>query len=456
MGRGNALGIGRAQACVALALAMWAWSPPLPATGFFLNQQSVQGLGRTDAGNAVAANDASTIYFNPAGLPALWRDGAAHETNTLFAFGAHLIIPRSDHLNTGSTAATFATGGAPVQYAGPNASNPTDPTAVPNLFVAHRLADGEGFLGLGITSPFGLAAKFDNNWFGRYDSIETSLRTVNVSAVGAYQLTPTFSIGGGLDAQYARTKSSSAIPNPLVAGGPTAATDALTQTSGSTWSPGFNAGVLWQADDATRFGLHYRSGMRHKFDAITVTSGLTGALAAGNGAVGSSVTLNLPAVVTAGASRRLNDKLTLLGEIDWYGWNTLNELRLHFDNGTADAVRTTNYRNTFAYALGAEYAQSPELTLRGGVQFDYTPTVDAFRDTTVPDANRFILAVGASYRVSKAAYLDFAAGHVKFRTAAISVTQNFFGGTALASSATVNDVVTPRIDTLSMQLRYAF
>ena len=53
------------------AAAMVLLSAPALATGFFLNQQSVQGLGRTDAGNAVAANDPSTVYYNPAGMALL-------------------------------------------------------------------------------------------------------------------------------------------------------------------------------------------------------------------------------------------------------------------------------------------------------------------------------------------------------------------------------------------------
>src|SRR5262249_10988296 len=44
------------------------------ATGFYINQQSVRGLGRVDAGNTVAADDLSTIFFNPAGLMEVARD----------------------------------------------------------------------------------------------------------------------------------------------------------------------------------------------------------------------------------------------------------------------------------------------------------------------------------------------------------------------------------------------
>lgn len=453
--RGIGAGMG-VRARVVAACIMGLMVSPALATGFFLNQQSVQGLGRTDAGNAVAAGDPSTVYSNPAGLPYLWRDSATQGSNTLFAFSTHLIIPTSDHVNTGSTATTPGSGGAAVRYAGVNFSDPTEPTPVPNMFIAHKLAGDNAYVGLAITSPFGLSAKYSDDWFGRYDATEVSLRTVNFAMVGAYQFTPALSVGGGLDVQYARSKLVQAVPNPLNAGGPTAATDARAESTGTAWTPGFNIGAMYQADDATRFGLHYRSAMHHKITGTVTTTGLTGALAAGNGVVGATSQLNLPQIVTAGVMRRIGDKLTVYGEIDWYGWSIVKELRVQFDNGTADAVRPANYRNTFAYAVGADYAWSERLTVRGGVQFDFTPTVDATRDTTFPDSDRIVFATGASYRFNRRTYFDFAAGHVKFRTAGIGITRSFFTGTAVASTATISDSVTPSVTTVSAQVRYAF
>lgn len=440
--------LGTGTLCLTL-LSSAAW-----ATGFFLNQQSVQGLGRSDAGNAAAASDVSTVYYNPAGMPYLWRD-AATASDTRFAIGAQLIVPRAQHVNTGSTANTPLSGGM-VAYAGPNGVDPTDPTPVPNVFVAHRLSGGQSFVGFGITSPFGLSAKFNNDWFARYDSIETSLRTVNLTAVGAHQVTPAFSIGGGVDLQYARSKQVAAVPDPLNPGGPTAATDARAESTGSAWTPGFNLGLMWQATAQTRVGVHYRSGIDHKMSGTVTTSGLTGLLAAGNGAVGATSRLKLPQVISTGVAHRIDDRLTLYGEVDWYGWGSLKELRIQYDNGAADAVRLTNYRNTFAYAFGGEYRQTERLTLRSGVQWDFTPTVDGFRDTTFPDSNRFVIAAGASYRLRPQAYVDFAVNHVSFRTATVAVQRPFFAGTALASTVNVNDVVNARVNTLSLQLRQAF
>jgi long-chain fatty acid transport protein len=52
--------------------------------GFALIEQSVSGLGNAYAGGAASAEDASTIFFNPAGLTRL--------DDRQLILGAHLIM----------------------------------------------------------------------------------------------------------------------------------------------------------------------------------------------------------------------------------------------------------------------------------------------------------------------------------------------------------------------------
>ena len=59
---------------LALTLAFMFGEQAHAATGFFINQQSVRGLGRVDAGNTVAADELGTIFFNPAGLTKVVQD----------------------------------------------------------------------------------------------------------------------------------------------------------------------------------------------------------------------------------------------------------------------------------------------------------------------------------------------------------------------------------------------
>ena len=64
------------------------------AGSFSLNEQSVSGLGSAYAGGAAQAEDASTLFFNPAGI-VLLEQGELQ-------LGAHLIAPSATFTNEGS------------------------------------------------------------------------------------------------------------------------------------------------------------------------------------------------------------------------------------------------------------------------------------------------------------------------------------------------------------------
>ena len=121
-----------------------------------------------------------------------------------------------------------------------------------------------------------------------------------------------------------------------------------------------------------------------------------------------------------------------------------------------DAVRPARFRDAYAVAVGGEYPLQNAWTLRGGVHYDTTPTVDAFRDTTVPDAERLWFGLGTSFRATANASFDVAFNHVLFRDTAIALTRTFFDGTPLASAATINSDVRSRVTTIAIDYRYRF
>jgi long-chain fatty acid transport protein len=439
----------------ALALA-FAGSGQASATGFFINQQSVRGLGRVDAGSTVAADELGTIFFNPAGLTRVVRDSSADECIRM-SLAVHLIVPRGDQRARASVAATPATLGAFVPAGGGDAHNPTSPTPVPNFYLAAPLLNNRAAVGLGVNSPFGLATAFDPDWHGRYDATEASLRTINVTLVGAYRFDSGVSVGGGLDLQYARTLLSTAIPDPLAPGGPSAATDARIQTIGrDSVTPGFNVGVIYDVDEQTRIGAHYRSGMQHEMHGASEIHGLQGPLAAANGAVDASAELNLPAMASVGFRTRVADELVLLGEFEWFDWSTFREVRIRFADGRPDGVRTANYRDAYAVAIGTEYPVGPRWTARGGLRYDTTPTVDGWRDTIVPDAERLWLGLGTSFQMSNTLSVDLAFNHVFFRDTTIALTRTFFDDTPLATAVNINSDVRSVVNTIAVDFRLTF
>lgn len=431
--------------------------PSVKATGFFINQQSVPGIGRVDAGNTAIANDPSTIFYNPAGMTRLWsNDEIRKGASTKSSVGLFVIAPRSKVTSTGSTATTPGTLGIPTPYAGTDGKNPADPTPVGGFYFARPVVDDELFIGLGVTTPFGLSVEYDRDWFGRYDTVEAELRTLDIAPTIAYRLNDKFSIGLGVDIQYAKSTLSTAIPNTLNPGGPTVATDGFFKVRGDDWSAGFNIGALFAISKTTRVGFHYRSQMNHSVSGTATTSGLTGPLAPLNGQVSATADVGLPQILSFGIAHQLSPKIVLLGDFNWFGWSNFDEIRIKFANGAPDVVRQTNFRDTYAVSFGAEYAHTNALTVRGGLKYDRTPTVDGFRDTSFPDADRFWIGFGASYLPTDRLTLDVAIAHAFFDDTSVALSRSYFEGTPAAGAVNINGDVSSTVDTVAIGLRYYF
>ena len=165
-------------------------SSPVFAAGFYIQEQSVSGQGAAFAGAGADARDASIIFYNPAGITALQRTTASIETS--------LIIPRASFSNLGSTAGLTA--GAQGAYAGNDGGNPFSPTAVPAFYAALPVdTEKRYWMGLKVTSSFGLSNKYGTGWFGRYDSTSSNLQDIDISPVFAAKLDNHLSVGGGVN-----------------------------------------------------------------------------------------------------------------------------------------------------------------------------------------------------------------------------------------------------------------
>jgi long-chain fatty acid transport protein len=408
-----------------LTLSAVAVSGAASAGGFYIQEQSAAGVGRAQAGNVAAADDASTIYFNPAGLTEL--DGLQA------AGGIDLIVPDAGLTNQGSlnrsTGAFLAnpSSGGFVRASGSNGGNPGSATPIPDFYVSYHLPDSQFTFGLGLSAPFGFASKFTQDSFARYDSIDSFVETVDIAPTVAWKANEWLSVGVGLDEQYAYVKLRQALPNPLTIGGPAPSTDGRLTLTGHTWSTGFNAGILLKPMEGTKIGFSYRYGITHNVDKGSVTfSGLTGPLAARNGNVGATAALDLPDIVSVGISQKITPQLTLLAEGDYYSWSNFKEIKVHLLDNSGDLITPENYRDTYSLAAGGEYQLNDQVKLRAGVKFDTTPTVDAFRDTRVPDGDRLWLAGGFHYQFDEHFGFDGSYAHIFVEDSNVSIDRPFY------------------------------
>jgi long-chain fatty acid transport protein len=414
----------RAVGAVALTIAATLGPAPAWAAGFMLFEQSARGLGSAFAGEAAVAEDASTIYYNPAGLG--WVPG------TEIVSSGFAIIPSATFDDDGSHL-NRALGGAPLR--GGEGGDAGGLALVPAIFAAHELGDGF-HVGLGVSAPFGLETRYDRGWIGRYHALSSRLETTNVNPTIAYRPTDWLAIGVGADIEYAKARLTNAIDlggvceifgaqAGLPAGACTAlgfppqSVDGAVKISGDDWGAGFNAGVMVAPWRATRIGLTYRSSIEHDLEgrATFFIPKKANVLRKASGALfdtGGSAAVELPERVSLAAYQELSPRWAVMADVTWTRWSRFDELVFKFENPKQPTiVQPEGWRDSFRYAIGVRYAPTRAVELRLGVAYDESAIPDAeLRTPRIPDSDRVWIASGLAWRPVERLRLDVGYAHL--------------------------------------------
>lgn len=428
------------------------------ASGFQLIEQNASGLGNAYAGQAAAANDASMIYFNPAGLTLL--------PGRQIVVAGNLVRPRAEFTNSGSTAATLQT------RLGGNGGDAGDLALVPNLYLSWQLAP-QAWVGLGVNAPFGLKTEWDADWVGRFHAVKSEVRTININPSVAWKVNEMFSVGAGinvmrLDAEISRSVNYSAAggvaalplfaatcPGASAAGG----CEGLSTIKADDWGWGWNAGATFQFNPMTRLGIAYRSTIKQKLEGDVRFENRPAALATAlpNGNIKADV--KLPDTLSIALAHQLNDRVQLLADYTWTGWDSIQDLSIYRDTGAGLSSLPLRFKNSWRAGVGVNYQLDERWKLRGGVAFDRTPVKDEFRTPRLPDQDRRWLAVGAQFKISKQAILDFGYAHLFIKDASSNLPNIDpappAGFTALPQGA-LRGAYDASVNILSVQLRYDF
>jgi long-chain fatty acid transport protein len=263
------------------------------------------------------------------------------------------------------------------------------------------------WVGISITSPFGLATKPENvSYPGSYLGVTSKLLTVNANPTIAYRLAPWITIGAGVQIEWAQGKLQ--FREPFL--------NEVAQFGGTDWAFGGTAGITLEPMQGTTIGIGYRSQMTHDLEGTFYSRALSGGMALP--AVG---TINLPDIVTASLRQVVTPTTRLLGTVQWSNWSRFKDLTLAA--GGSELGIQSNWDDGWFFSVGGEYDYSPALTLRGGVAYELSP-IDSptKRLVQIPDNNRVWLSVGASYQWSEAVTLDVGYSHIFIEDGGIDLT----------------------------------
>lgn len=386
------------------------------AGGFQIPQQSIKSMAYGGAFTGYCG-DASTAYYNPAGMNNLYGQN--------FTAGIMGLFPYVS-VQTPST---------------PNV-NQTSSVYTPINFYWVGSFGSKLRIGFSLNNQFGSAASYPSTWEGQYIVQSITLKTYMFQPTVSYAICDKLSVGGGFVytlGTFADTKAipvaSSEYPNGEVS------------INGTGHAFGYNFGLfskIWQhGNDSTghqslQLGVSYRSGlpMTVPNGDVSFTQIPTSLATQFPASENFSTNVNLPAVFTAGFAFKFscckNWHFMVTYDFNYTFWSTYDSLHFNFTNpNTPSQGFVYNWKNAMAHRFGAEATFMKKYSLRLGYYIDNTPVQNGYVSPEIVDANSSGFCFGAGVKFCKHYSVDVA--YLRSNFTWNNTTWNTTNGTALAA-----------------------
>ncbi|AWH16162.1 hypothetical protein C1922_01895 [Stenotrophomonas sp. ZAC14D2_NAIMI4_7] len=448
------------------------------AAAFQLKENSAKGLGRAFAGSTSAEGDASVVATNPASMRLL--DGTQFQGDvSAISFGAK-FRGEGQYGN-----------GAPISGGNGGDAGMIAPVPAAYFHVPFGEKDNMHF-GVSLSVPFGFKTEYDRDWVGRYNGVKTELQAVDLGAAFSYDVNPYLSFGasvfverldvdltsavdagtainasaqqraaatvlarGGTQAQAAAAARQAGIQAAQLGFSPGTA-DGYLRIKGDEMSVGYTLGMTVSPVEGTNIAFSYRSEVEHKITdgkadftmtptaAAFLNSAAPGTFVDSNG----RATITLPASATVSVSHRVNDQWKIMADVSRTAWSKFDQVTVDYDSNQPDSVLPFHYRDTTFASIGTEYRLNEQLTLRGGLAYDQTPTTDAHRDVRVPDTTRKWLSLGLTWAPSEK--MEYSVGYTHLFTKDPNITSTSATGNTVTGKYKVTG------DVLAASMQYKF
>ncbi len=360
------------------------------SNGLSLNSVGTRALGMGGAFIGLA-NDATAIYWNPAGLAKI---------------GSNTVVANvTDIIPVGSYSWEFPAMGINV-----DAKTASNHYISPNLFANYNM--GDMTFGLAVYVPAGLGAEWDGadlamlSGGGSLDWM-SEIGVINISPAFAYKVADNFRVGLAVNIYYAMFD----LKRP---GGPLPDGSYVQYEENSTgMGYGVTVGALYDLNDKLSLGATFRT----KTD-VTMSGTATNPAF---GAYGVAETdfdrdVSWPMWIGGGIAFKATDALTITADVQYSQWSeSEKEFQTEFKEpvwvnataATGDDKFVLNWKDATQIRVGAEYMVNDALALRGGYYYDPAPAPDETVNILFPSSTNNAFAAGGTYFMDKLA-IDFA------------------------------------------------
>lgn len=426
---------------------------------FSLPFDSVAGSGMAFAGVDAHADDLGAPARNPA------LHGA--RAKTAATMGGHLAYYSTRF--SGDARREQTEGGGDISGGDGGDPGRLD-LPLPDIVISHRLGSRVA-VGMSLSAPFGITLRFDPDWRGRYHSIDTVIRGVELVPAVAWQATDWLRVGLGLRAQAFDSEFSndvdlgSYVQQAVIEEAGFNATTPACRLAGEPTLPGkydfhnrlesrefalaWQAGALLQLRRDLALGLSYRAPVPHRLDGAAsrerrgwtleefhddpcltgVRVGLAAMgrsyedevatpVAAATSDTGFSTRLTLPETLSSSLVWQPG-RWTVAGSLRWTRWSRLQSATVVFDNATPTVTQPLHFQDSVLAALGVGYRLHERWTVSAGFAQESSTVDDQSRSARAPDSERRYLSAGVGWRVLKPLRIVMSVGVIRGKRAAV-------------------------------------
>jgi long-chain fatty acid transport protein len=376
----------------------YVWADKIYASGFNLYEHGAKGTGMSGAFSA-RADDASAIFFNPAGLAYL--DG----WNTYV--GGTFILPKIKF-----------SGSAPYPGYGVEEETKDRTFYAPAVYLTKRVHPKIG-VGIGVYAPFALGTEWDNaaEYTGRYISQRSELKGIYISPSAAYAYNEMISIGMNLNVVYSSVEMDRVYYTPFDENVLDVANVGISADNGIEF--GVDVGTLIKPLRNLQFALVYRSEISNEYEGtatfdqiLTGDSSLDAIIEQqlpknkdGEYEIGAESEIPFPAQFVVGIMYKPMEKLSLEFDYVRFFWSAFDEMPIYFSkakeegdiNTPDDEILPENYEDINQFRFGAEYQINRAFAVRLGYVYDETPVPDPTVSPFLPDNTRNDFSLGFGY-----------------------------------------------------------
>jgi len=335
------------------------------------------GIGYGSVGFASRAQDAGTVWGNPAGMTRF-----DHDQLTAGATALYLQAPfKPDDDNTieghnGSISEFFGSG---------------------NLAYIHSVSP-KLKLGISMQNFFGLALNWNAGWVGRYEAAKVQLIAPQVQPTIAYKVNDWLSVGAGAAVTVGYLYDKKRIDNPRVNDGQDKGDGKLKIKDTDVAVQG-NIGIMIEPREDTRIGLRYLTQTKLNFNDNPKITGVDGI---SNGTKEElDLGIKMPRALNLSVFHQINDRWAVMADLGWEQWSQFGRIDVGVGDGAIERNVDAGFKDVWHYGIAGQYRYSPTWMFTGGFAYDSSFSNNDTRPAALPLQAMYRYGAGFVWQKSK-------------------------------------------------------